>query len=45
MALTVTDPIVKAAAAHRVVDFVSERADLEAVFLAFYEGREAEAGD
>lgn len=32
------DAIVKAAANHHVVDFVSERADLEAVFLAFYDG-------
>jgi ABC-2 type transport system ATP-binding protein len=32
------DAIVKAAAGHHVVDLVSEKADLEAVFLAFYEG-------
>jgi len=34
------DPIVKLASRHHVVDLVSERADLEAVFLAFYEGRD-----
>lgn len=32
------DAIVKAAAAHHVVDLVSEQADLESVFLAFYQG-------
>lgn len=32
------DAIVKVAAQHHVVDFVSEQADLEAVFLAFYQG-------
>jgi ABC-2 type transport system ATP-binding protein len=34
------DPIVKLAAQHHVVDFVSEQADLEAVFLAFYGGED-----
>jgi ABC-2 type transport system ATP-binding protein len=34
------DAIVKHAARHPVVDFVSEQADLEAVFLAFYSGDE-----
>lgn len=38
------DAIVKHAARHPVVDFVSEQADLEAVFLAFYSG-DAQAGD
>ena len=38
------DAIVKAAAAHHVVDFVSEQADLEAVFLAFYEGDDGATG-
>jgi ABC-2 type transport system ATP-binding protein len=32
------DALVKAAAAHHVVDLVSERADLEDVFMAFYAG-------
>lgn len=32
------DDIVKQAARHHVVDFVSEQADLEAVFLAYYGG-------
>ena len=32
------DDIVKLAARHHVVDLVSEQADLEAVFLAFYSG-------
>jgi len=31
------DAIVKEAAAHRVVDLVSEPADLEEIFLEFYE--------
>jgi ABC-2 type transport system ATP-binding protein len=34
------DAIVKQAARHSVVDFVSEQADLEAVFLAYYGGEE-----
>ena len=34
------DAIVKHAARQLVVDFVSEQADLEAVFLAFYSGDE-----
>ena len=39
------DPIVKLAAQYRVVDFVSEQADLEAVFLAFYGGTGSEHGE
>jgi len=43
------DPIVKLAAQHHVVDFVSEQADLEAVFLAYYggtsESAESEVGE
>ena len=34
------DEVVKAAARHHVVEFVSERADLEEIFLAFYAGSE-----
>ncbi|HEY5156022.1 MAG TPA: ABC transporter ATP-binding protein [Acidimicrobiales bacterium] len=34
------DPIVKAAAAHQVVDLLSEPADLDEIFLAFYRGDE-----
>jgi ABC-2 type transport system ATP-binding protein len=39
------DPIVKLAARHRVLDFVSEQADLEAVFLAFYGAEAVPEGD
>jgi ABC-2 type transport system ATP-binding protein len=35
------DQLVKAAARHHVVDLVSERADLEELFLAFYSGEQA----
>ncbi len=38
------DAVVKLAAQHRVVDFVSEQADLESVFLAFYGGDESVEG-
>jgi ABC-2 type transport system ATP-binding protein len=38
------DPIVKLAAHHHVVDMVSESADLEDVFLAFYSGEAGGAG-
>ncbi len=42
------DALVKAASRHHVVDLVSERADLEEIFLAFYAGEgshEPERGD
>ena len=32
------DAVVKAAAAHRVVDLLSEPADLDEIFLGFYRG-------
>jgi hypothetical protein len=35
------DAIVKEAAAHRIVDFVSEPADLEEIFLELYEEPDA----
>jgi ABC-2 type transport system ATP-binding protein len=38
------DGIVKLAAEHYVVDLVSEQADLEAVFLAFYSGEDVAPG-
>lgn len=34
------DPILKQAALHHVVDFVSEQADMEHIFLAYYSGRQ-----
>jgi ABC-2 type transport system ATP-binding protein len=39
------DPLIKLAARHRVVDFVSAPADLEDIFLAFYSGPGGGAGD
>jgi len=38
------DPLIKAAARHRVIDFISEEPDLETLFFHYYTGEESHVG-